>query len=65
MMEILQILKYTIRAERLDFTKGLLATEADCSEPVTVIDVQPAVLADLLMAGDVDALVNLINSSYK
>ncbi|TRM59437.1 hypothetical protein BD626DRAFT_408910 [Schizophyllum amplum] len=31
MMEMLQILKYTVRQQELSFTEGLVATEEDCA----------------------------------
>lgn len=59
LMEVIQMSKYLHRGERLDFTKGLLVTEEECS----VIDVPVSQLADLLRSGDIQALELLITRS--
>jgi hypothetical protein len=60
MMEILQILKFIYRNDRLSFTQDLVATEQDLS----VVDISPDVVKDLLSRGKVDDLVSLIESSF-
>ncbi|KAF5375571.1 hypothetical protein D9615_009215 [Tricholomella constricta] len=59
MMEILQILKYLIRCDRLNFTEGLLAKEEECM----VLDVEPSVLRNFLTSGDIEGLEALVGSS--
>jgi DNA-binding transcriptional ArsR family regulator len=59
MMEILQVLKFHFRSKRLDFSDGLMATERE----LMVIDVDPKKVQELLEKGDVDAILQLIESS--
>lgn len=59
-MEILQVLKFMFRNDRLTFTKGLLSTEEDLS----VIDISAEVIEGLLSAGKVDELMDLLDSSW-
>jgi hypothetical protein len=59
-MEILQILKYIFRNDRLNFTESLLCTE----EELSVIDVSPSVLNELLATGNIDRLAELLDSSW-
>ncbi|KAJ6626190.1 hypothetical protein B0H10DRAFT_1781918, partial [Mycena sp. CBHHK59/15] len=58
-VEILQLLKFMFRNDHLDFTKGLLSTE----EELSVIDVSPDVIDELLSAGRIEELMALIDSS--
>ncbi|KAJ7039417.1 hypothetical protein C8F04DRAFT_930327, partial [Mycena alexandri] len=59
-MEILQLLKFKFRNDRLTFTEGLLCTE----EELSVIDVAPEVLDELLSGGKIVELMALIDSSW-
>ena len=59
MMEILQILKFIYRNDRLSFTEDLISTEQELS----VIDVSADVVKDLLSRSKVDELVALVESS--
>jgi hypothetical protein len=59
MMEILQILKFIFRNDRLSFTEDLISTEQELS----VIDISADVVKDLLSRGKVDDLVALVESS--
>jgi hypothetical protein len=59
MMEILQILKFIYRNDRLSFTEDFISTEQELS----VIDVSADVVKDLLSRGKVDELVALVESS--
>jgi hypothetical protein len=59
MMEVLQILKFIYRNDRLSFTDDLISTEQELS----VIDVSADVVKDLLSRGKVDELVALVESS--
>jgi hypothetical protein len=59
MMEVLQILKFIFRKDRLNFMEGLVSTE----EELTLIDVDPSVIEELLSAGRVGDLVDLLESS--
>ena len=58
MMEILQISKYLIHSDRLDFMDGRLATEEECS----VLDVDTAFLEDMISSGRLDELNSIIES---
>lgn len=60
MMEILQILKFIYRGDRLNFTADLISTEQELS----VIDVDAEVVQDLLSRGKVQDLVDLVESSF-
>ncbi|KAJ7831600.1 hypothetical protein B0H14DRAFT_2365093, partial [Mycena olivaceomarginata] len=59
-MEMLQILKFIYRNGRISFTDGVVATEKELS----VIDVDPDVLEQLLATGQIKELVDLLNSSW-
>ncbi|KAF5387624.1 hypothetical protein D9615_000715 [Tricholomella constricta] len=59
MMEVLQILKYLVRSERLEFMQGRLAKEDEC----TVLDLEPSVLNNFVISGNVDQLEALIDST--
>ena len=52
MMEILQVLKFIYRSDRLNFTPDLVSTEQELS----VIDVSVEVVKDLLSRGKVQDL---------
>jgi hypothetical protein len=60
MMEMLQILKFIFRQHRIKFCDGLVATEAELS----VIDVDPEIIDQLLRAGRTQELEALVNSSW-
>lgn len=60
MMEMLQILKYILRNDRLTFTDDLVCTERELS----VIDIAPDVLEDLLSQGKLDEFIELLDSSW-
>ncbi|KAJ6463696.1 hypothetical protein C8R47DRAFT_992438, partial [Mycena vitilis] len=60
-MEMLQILKFIYRKGRISFVDGLVATE----EELSVIDVDPGVLEELLATGRVDEMVDLLNESWR
>lgn len=59
MMEILQILKFIYRNDRLSFTDDLISTEQELS----VIDIPTDLVKDLLSRGKIDDLVALVESS--
>ena len=58
MMEILQITKYLVHSDRLDFMDGRLTTEEECS----VLDVDIAFLEDMISSGCLDELNSIIES---
>ncbi|KAJ6459696.1 hypothetical protein C8R47DRAFT_994500, partial [Mycena vitilis] len=60
-MEMLQILKFIYRKGRISFVDDLVATE----EELSVIDVDPTVLEELLATGRISELVDLLNESWK
>lgn len=60
-MEILQILKYTFRNDRLSFTEDLVCTE----EELSIIDLPQEKVAELLSMGKVDELKKLLDSSWE
>jgi hypothetical protein len=60
-IEMLQILKFIYRNGRIDFTEGWIATE----EELSVIDVDPQILEELLAAGRIEELVDLLNMSWE
>ncbi|KAJ6576094.1 hypothetical protein DFH09DRAFT_915057, partial [Mycena vulgaris] len=60
-MEMLQILKFIYRNGRMTFTQGWVATEGELS----VIDVDPGVVEELLTTGKIQQLVELLNSSWE
>ncbi|KAF7330238.1 putative AC transposase [Mycena venus] len=60
MIEMLQILKFIYRQDRLKFCDDLIATEAECS----VIDVDPKIIEELLASGRIQELEELVNASW-
>ncbi|KAJ6576168.1 hypothetical protein DFH09DRAFT_1454006, partial [Mycena vulgaris] len=60
-MEMLQILKFIHRNGRMTFTQGWVATEGELS----VIDVDPGVVEELLATGKIQQLVELLKSSWE
>ncbi|KAJ6538758.1 hypothetical protein B0H10DRAFT_1826864, partial [Mycena sp. CBHHK59/15] len=60
MIEMLQILKFIYRQDRISFCDDLVATEAELS----VIDVDPEVITALLASGRAEELEQLVNSSW-
>jgi len=60
MIEMLQILKHLTQSERLDFMDGHLATEEEC----TVLDIDTAILREMLEQGQTRELHDLIEGSY-
>ncbi|KAF7373885.1 putative AC transposase [Mycena sanguinolenta] len=60
MIEMLQILKFIYRQDRIKFCGDLVATERELS----VIDVDPEVIDSLLAAGKFEEVEALINSSW-
>lgn len=60
-MEILQILKYTFRNDRLSFTEDLVCTE----EELSIIDLPQEKVAELLSMGKVEELKKLLDSSWE
>lgn len=59
LMEVLQVLKYFYRSDRLAFTEGLMANE----EELMVVDLEPNVIQEMLMSGRVEELAALIDAS--
>ncbi|KAJ7679957.1 hypothetical protein B0H17DRAFT_909111, partial [Mycena rosella] len=57
MMEMLQILKFIYQQHHINFCNDLVATEAELS----VIDVDPEVIEELLAAGRTQELEQLVN----
>jgi hypothetical protein len=57
MMEILQILKFSFKGERLDFNDGWITRELD---EISVIDVPPSTIHELLATGQVEELTRLL-----
>ncbi|KAJ6611081.1 hypothetical protein B0H10DRAFT_1810310, partial [Mycena sp. CBHHK59/15] len=60
-MEILQLLKFMFRTDRLTLTEGLVCTE----EELSVIDIPAAAVEELLSSGKISELMVLIDSSYE
>lgn len=58
-MEMLQILKYRFRKERLSFTDDLISNERELS----VTDVPAEKIAELLAEGRIDELTDLLVAS--
>ena len=56
-MEVLQMLKYGFRQDRLDFSEGLVASEKELSD----LEVSQSVVDTLLSEGRLDELVSLLN----
>lgn len=61
MMERLQILKFRFRNDRLSFTDDLLCSD----EELSVIDLDPLIVEELLEAGRVSELHEYIEQSWK
>jgi hypothetical protein len=60
-MEQLQILKYWFRNDRLSFTEDLLCTE----EELSVIDLSPEKVDELISTGRIEELADYIRESYE
>ncbi|KAJ6570752.1 hypothetical protein B0H10DRAFT_1839774, partial [Mycena sp. CBHHK59/15] len=60
-MEMLQILKFIYCNSHISFTEGWVATE----EELSVIDISPEVLKELLSTGKIQQLVELLDSSWE
>ena len=60
-MEILQILKFIFRNDRLSFTENLVCTE----EEISIIDVSVEAIEELLATGKVDELMELLDTSWE
>jgi hypothetical protein len=58
---MLQILKFIYRNGRIDFAEGWIATE----EELSVIDVDPQILEELLAAERIEELVDLLNMLWE
>lgn len=58
-MEILQILKYIFRNDRLNFTEGLICTEAE----LLVADISPDMVDLLMSSGRANELEAMVESS--
>jgi hypothetical protein len=58
--EILQILKFTFRQDRLEFTKHLIYQE----EELETVDLTPAEIDRLMARGEVRELEFLVHASY-
>jgi hypothetical protein len=56
MMEVLQMLKFMYRRERLDFTVDLTATERELS----VVDVPATEVQQMLEKGEIEVLAALL-----
>lgn len=61
MMEKLQIAKYRFRNDRLTFTDDLLCTE----EELSVIDLEPDLVKEMLESGRITELQEYIEESWK
>jgi hypothetical protein len=61
MMEKLQILKFCFQNDRLSFTDDLLCTD----EELSVIDLDPEVVDELLESGRIEELQEYIEESWK
>ncbi|CAA7271021.1 unnamed protein product [Cyclocybe aegerita] len=60
-MEELQILKHRYRNDRINFTEGLVCSERELS----VIDMDPNVIDELMAAGKIDELKEYIDVSWE
>ena|SRR5882762_7615647 len=60
-MEILQVLKYIFRNDRLSFTNDLLC----CEEELSVIDIPRETVEELLSMGKINELKDLLDSSWE
>lgn len=59
-MEMLQILKFIYKQDRIKFCDDLVTTEAELS----VIDIDPKILDTLLATGRTQELEAMVNASY-
>ena len=59
-MEVLQLLKYMYRQDRLDFTRDLLAEEADYQIEG---EVSERAVRELMLAGKFEELKDLLDNS--
>lgn len=59
LMEVLQILKFSFRADRLSFFGDLVCT----SEELEVINIPPSTIEHLISHGQINDLWKLINSA--
>jgi hypothetical protein len=64
LMEILQILKFAYRSDRLDFTSHLVLKDGNREAPGSQLDVEPKVIQDLLVSGKIVELMTMITDSY-
>lgn len=60
MMEMLQIMKFIYRSERLSFTDNLLSSEYELS----ILDIEPQVIDALMSEGKIDELVKLVDQAW-
>ncbi|TEB27309.1 hypothetical protein FA13DRAFT_1634742, partial [Coprinellus micaceus] len=60
MMEILQILKFIYRVDRLTFTDNLLSTPFEQS----ILDIDPEKINALMAGGKIDELCSLVNKAW-
>ncbi|KAI5828857.1 hypothetical protein K523DRAFT_243539, partial [Schizophyllum commune Tattone D] len=63
MMEMLQILKYTLRQQELDFTEGLLATEEECAR-LDEIERDTQELKDLMSQGKYEEARRMLDGTW-
>lgn len=63
LMEVLQILKFTYRRERLDFASDWIANEEELLKDVP--NISSSVVQDLLTKGLIDDLVNLLGGGVE
>ncbi|KAJ2918846.1 hypothetical protein MD484_g1605, partial [Candolleomyces efflorescens] len=61
MMEMLQILKFIYRGDRLSFTEDLLSSEFELS----ILDIEPQVIDRLMAEGKIDELCELVDESWR
>lgn len=60
MMEILQILKFIYRSDRLSFTDGLLSSEFEQS----ILDIDPDVIDKLMAEGKIEELCKVVSEAW-
>ena len=60
LMEILQFLKYTFRQDRLNLMEGLISSEQELLNAETG-SASPEEVRELLMKGQIDQLITLLN----
>jgi hypothetical protein len=61
MMEMLQVLKFIYRGDRLSFTENLLSSEFELS----ILDIEPQVIDRLMAEGRIDELCELVDESWR